>query len=214
MRLLTRTKRTRLQDRAVWQAASLLLAYPDEQHSRRLDTVAGLLEHLDGKPAELLGRTLTALRKTDPLTAATAYVDTFDMRRRATMYLTYWTAGDTRNRGMAMLAFSSAYRRAGWNRPQRGPRLPAGRVEFAATVDAESGRRLLVANRVPIDVLATALAAADSPYAHTIAAVAETLPAVSDQQVKRARELVETGPPTESVGLQPYSLTGPPREEG
>ncbi|MCV7250018.1 nitrate reductase molybdenum cofactor assembly chaperone [Mycobacterium koreense] len=215
MRLLTRTKRTRLQDRAVWQAASLLLAYPDEQHSRRLDTVAGLLEHLDGKPAELLGRTLTALRKTDPLTAATAYVDTFDMRRRATMYLTYWTAGDTRNRGMAMLAFSSAYRRAGVEPPRNeGPDYLPVVLEFAATVDAESGRRLLVANRVPIDVLATALAAADSPYAHTIAAVAETLPAVSDQQVKRARELVETGPPTESVGLQPYSLTGPPREEG
>jgi len=215
MRLLPRVKRSTLRDRAVWQAASLLLAYPDEQHADRLDTVASLLEHLDGKPAESLRRTLSALRAADPLTAATDYVDTFDMRRRATLYLTYWTAGDTRNRGMAMLAFSTAYRRAGVEPPRKeGPDYLPVVLEFAATVDAEAGRRLLVANRMPIDVLATALAAAGSPYAHTIAAVAATLPAVTDQQVQRARELVEAGPPTESVGLHPFSLTVPPREGG
>jgi hypothetical protein len=51
-----------------------------------------------------------ALRARDPMHAAADYVDIFDLRRRSTMYLTYWTAGDTRNRGREMHAFAQAYR--------------------------------------------------------------------------------------------------------
>jgi nitrate reductase molybdenum cofactor assembly chaperone len=51
-----------------------------------------------------------ALRARDPMQAAADYVDIFDLRRRSTMYLTYWTAGDTRNRGREMHAFAQAYR--------------------------------------------------------------------------------------------------------
>ena len=49
-------------------------------------------------------------------------------------------------------------------------------LEFAATVDPDAGRRLLIEHRVPIDVLRGALADADSPYAHAVTAVCETLP--------------------------------------
>ncbi len=52
------------------------------------------------------------------MAAAAQYVETFDMRRRSTMYLTYWTAGDTRNRGREMLAFATAYRDAGVKPPR------------------------------------------------------------------------------------------------
>ena len=212
MKLLTRTRPSGLRDRAVWQAASLLLAYPDEQHQQRLDTVEALLAHLDGTPAALLHRTLAALRAADPLSAATDYVDTFDLRRRSTMYLTYWTSGDTRNRGMEILAFATAYRKAGATPPRgEGPDYLPVVLEFAATVDPEAGRRLLVAHRVPIDVLLGALTDAESPYAHTLAAVCQTLPPVTAQEVQRARRLAEAGPPAESVGLQPFSLTVPPR---
>lgn len=220
MKLRTRSGREQdggLADRAVWQAASLLLAYPDEQHEQRLDTVQNLMEHLDGTAAELLGRTVAALRATDPLTAATNYVDTFDLRRRSTMYLTYWTAGDTRNRGMQILAFATAYREAGVEPPKdEGPDHLPVLLEFAATVDPEAGRRLLVEHRVPIDVLLRSLTDAGSPYAHTIAAVCETLPAVTDSEVQRAQRLAQSGPPAESVGLQTFTLTVPPKrtEEG
>ena len=66
------------------------------------------------------------------------------MRRRATMYLTYWTAGDTRNRGREMLVFATAYRDAGVEPPraEAPDHLPVV-LEFAATVDPETGRRLL-----------------------------------------------------------------------
>ncbi|MEB3031394.1 nitrate reductase molybdenum cofactor assembly chaperone [[Mycobacterium] nativiensis] len=195
-------------DRAVWQAASLLLAYPDEQLSERLDTVEALLDHADPKPAGLLRRTVAALRALDPMAAAVDYVETFDMRRRSTMFLTYWTGGDTRNRGMQMLAFATAYREAGAEPPagEAPDHLPVV-LEFAALVDPEAGRRLLVAHRVPIDVLHKALSDAGSPYAHAVAAVCETLPLATDQEVHDVSELMASGPPAEAVGLQPYSAT-------
>ena len=215
MKLLSRSRGPALSDRFVWQAASLLLAYPDEQRDQRLDTVETLLTHIEGTPRELLARTVAALRTSDPLTAATDYVETFDMRRRSTMYLTYWTAGDTRNRGREMLVFANAYRDAGVEPPrsEAPDHLPVV-LEFAATVDPEAGRRLLTDNRMPIDVLLRALRQAESPYAHTIAAVCATLPPVTDQDVQRARRLAESGPPAEAVGLQPFTLTVPPRREG
>ncbi|BBZ41019.1 nitrate reductase molybdenum cofactor assembly chaperone [Mycobacterium conspicuum] len=202
-----------MQDRLVWQAASLLLAYPDDGQAERLDIVDELLGHINGPVAELLEKTVTALRAREPMAAAVDYVETFDMRRRATMYLTYWTAGDTRNRGREMLAFASAYRAAGVQPPrtEAPDHLPVV-LEFAATVDPEAGRRLLTEHRVPIDVLRGALAEANSPYEPTVAAVCATLPAVTDQEVRRAERLAKAGPPAESVGLQPFTLTVPPRK--
>ena len=99
------------------------------------------------------------MRASDPIQAEIDYVETFDLRRRSTMYLTYWTAGDTRNRGSQMLAFAAAYRDAGVEPPcgEAPDYLPVV-LEFAATVDPVAGRRLLVEHRVPIDVLREALA--------------------------------------------------------
>jgi len=201
-----------MQDRLVWQAASLLLAYPDDGQPERLDTVEELLDHIGGPAAELLGQTVTALRARGLMTAAADYVETFDMRRRCTMYLTYWTAGDTRNRGREMLMFATAYRDAGVEPPRKEApdHLPVV-LEFAATVDPEVGRRLLTEHRVPIDVLRGALADAKSPYEHTVAAVCETLPATTDQELRRAERLAKAGPPAEAVGLQPFTLTVPPK---
>lgn len=213
MKLLSRV--SALSDRFVWQAASLLLTYPDEQLGERLDTVEKLLPHIGGTARKLLASTVAALRGADPLTAATRYVETFDMRRTSTMYLTYWTAGDTRNRGREMLAFATVYRDAGVQPPgSEAPDYLPVVLEFAATVDPDAGRRLLSDHRVPLDVLLQALREAQSPYAHTVAAVCETLPPVTDQDLQRARRLAESGPPAEAVGLQPFTLTVPPRREG
>jgi nitrate reductase delta subunit len=202
-----------MQDRLVWQAASLLLAYPDDGLAGRLEAVAEMIGHLSGRPAALLGQTVAALRAREPMAAAMDYVATFDMRRRCTMYLTYWTAGDTRNRGREMLAFATAYREAGVQPPGgEAPDHLTVVLEFAATVDPEAGRRLLDAHRVPIDVLRGALADAESPYEPTVAALCETLSAATDQEVRRAERLAKAGPPAEAVGLQPFTLTVPPRK--
>jgi nitrate reductase molybdenum cofactor assembly chaperone NarJ/NarW len=217
MRLLAglRGRTNTLQDRLVWQAASLLLAYPDDELPARLDTVDELLSHLSGAAAALLGQTAAALRDREPMAAAMDYVATFDMRRHCTMYLTYWTAGDTRNRGREMLGFATAYRDAGVQPPrdEAPDHLPVV-LEFAATVDPEVGRRLLTEHRVPIDVLRGALAEAKSPYEPAVAAVCATLPVATDQDARRAERLAQAGPPAEAVGLQPFNLTVPPRREG
>ncbi|GAB1815942.1 nitrate reductase molybdenum cofactor assembly chaperone [Mycobacterium sp. MUNTM1] len=211
--LRERSANRAMQDRLVWQAASLLLVYPDDGLAGRLDAVDELLAHISGPPAALLGQTVAALRAREPMAAAMDYVATFDMRRRCTMYLTYWTAGDTRNRGREMLAFATAYREAGVTPPGgEAPDHLTVVLEFAATVDPEAGRRLLDQHRVPIDVLRGALADAESPYEPTVAAVCETLPAATDQEVRRAERLAKAGPPAEAVGLQPFTLTVPPRK--
>ncbi|WP_068162376.1 nitrate reductase molybdenum cofactor assembly chaperone [Rhodococcus phenolicus] len=217
MRLLSRIRPApgaSLQDRLVWQAASLLLAYPDEALTQRLDTVEQLRAHVTGRASDLLGRTAAALREADPVAAATSYVDVFDLRRRSTMYLTYWTGGDTRNRGSEIHAFAQVYRAAGAEPPvgEMPDHLPVV-LEFAATVDPEAGRRLLVEHRVPIDVLREALTEAGSPYAHTVDAVCGTLPAATDQELRRAARLAQDGPPAEAIGLQPFTLTVPPRRD-
>ncbi|WP_041180437.1 nitrate reductase molybdenum cofactor assembly chaperone [Mycobacterium canetti] len=220
MKLLSRVRErssaTTMRDRLVWQSASLLLAYPDDGLAERLHMVDALRAHQTGPAAALLGRTVAELRALAPMAAAAQYVETFDMRRRSTMYLTYWTAGDTRNRGREMLAFATAYRDAGVEPPRaEAPDYLPVVLEFAATVDPETGRRLLTEHRVPIDVLRGALADAKSPYEHTVAAICETLPAATDQEVRRAQRLAQSGPPAEAVGLQPFTLTVPPkRAEG
>ncbi|OBG61003.1 nitrate reductase molybdenum cofactor assembly chaperone [Mycobacterium sp. E3339] len=212
---LRRGRTDTLRDRLIWQAASLLLAYPDDELPARLDTVEELLGHLTGPATALLGQTLAALRAREPMAAAMDYVATFDMRRRCTMYLTYWTAGDTRNRGREMVEFAAAYREAGVRPPrsEAPDHLPVV-LEFAATVDPEAGRRLLTEHRVPLDVLRGALADAESPYEACVAAVCATLPVATDSDVRRAERLAQAGPPAEAVGLQPFNLTVPPRREG
>ncbi|WP_230865692.1 nitrate reductase molybdenum cofactor assembly chaperone [Mycobacterium canetti] len=201
---LTRARPPSLQDRLIWQCAALLLRYPDGRSS-----ADELLSQIDGPAADLLARTVAAREGIDLLRAQADYVDTFDLRRRCTMYLSYWTAGDTRNRGREMLAFAQTYRNAGVEPPggETPDFLPMA-LEFAATVDPTAGRRLLREYRVPITVLRDALGRAGSPYVHAVAAVCQTLPAVSDQEAHR---LTHAGPPTESVGLQPLTLTVPPR---
>lgn len=198
-------------NRIVWQAAALLLAYPDEGHTARLDLVEGTLGELPTPLATPLGRAVAGLRALPTEEAATAYVETFDLRRRRALFLTYWTDGDTRNRGNAMLAFAEAYRLSGVEPPtDELPDHLAVVLEFAATVDDKAGLALLTRHRAPIELLRLALTEYDSPYAGVIEAVVATVPEGSSEQTRReALDLARQGPPVEQVGLEPYSVTIP-----
>jgi len=196
--------------RVVWQVASLLLAYPDEGQPARLDMVEAALDSLaEGDRAPLLACS-EHLRATPLITAAAEYSETFDWRRRRTLFLTYYTAGDTRNRGMALLDFADTYRAAGVTPP--ADELPdhlAVLLEFAATVDESAGYQLLCRHRTPIDLLHSGLARAASPYAGVISAVSRTLPPATVADLQEARRLAMQGPPAESVGLEPFAVTIP-----
>ncbi|BAH54967.1 nitrate reductase molybdenum cofactor assembly chaperone [Rhodococcus opacus] len=212
---LFRRRRGATRDRLVWHAAALLLSYPDDGLQERLRVVADILGHLTPDSGRLLAQAHRYLYETDPYVAAAQYVETFDLRRRTTPYLTYWTAGDTRNRGREILAFADTYRRAGVEPPkdESADHLIVV-LEFAALVDAAAGAALLSVHRVPLDLLQAALGDTGSPYAAVVAAVCGTLPPASDRDVARARQLAAAGPPAEAVGLGPFTLTVPPRREG
>lgn len=210
MKRRNRTRDNTMQDRLVWQAASLMLAYPDDGHADRLQAAARLLDHVTGESRALLGETVVGLSLRPAMELAQDYVETFDLQKRCTLLLTYWTSGDTRNRGADMVEFTQAYRAAGVEIPkgEAPDHLPVV-LEFAATVDPDTGRHLLAKYRVPIGVVARALRERKSPYAPVLEAVDATLPLLaSADDVSR---LMMCGPPAESVGLQPFQLTVPPR---
>lgn len=203
-----RGRAAELENRLVWQAASLLLDYPDDVFAGRLDTVDRISENLPSGPASQLGGVARELRSLDPFVAQAQYVETFDLKRRATLYLTYWTSGDTRNRGTDMLRFIRAYRESGTEPPQsESPDHLTVVLEFAATVGPRAGGELLLEHAVAIRLIHTALDEQSSPYARVLAAVSATLPAATGLDVQQAHRLATQGPPVESVGLAPFDLT-------
>src|SRR6478609_7433993 len=196
------------QRRIVWQAASLLLAYPDAGQERRLDLIETAIAYLDAAMRRPLGAAVEHLRSIPLIEASVQYAEIFDWKRRRTLFLTYFTAGDTRNRGMALLAFSDVYRAAGVIPPARElPDHLAVLLEFAATVDETAGYEQLCQHRTPIDMIHDGLLCASPSYAGVIAAVSATLPPATEADHKEARRLAMQGPPAESVGLEPFALT-------
>ena len=138
------------------------------------------------------------------------YVATFDTRRRCNLYLTYFTHGDTRKRGLALLRFKQTYLRSGFvldADPARGEELPDHLcvvLEYAATVDRDLGWRLLLDHRAGVEVLRMSLREAGSPWAGAVQAVCATLPQIKGSEADLVRRLVEEGPPVEEVGMTPY----------
>ncbi len=193
---------------ATWQAASLLLSYPDEELPVRLPLLRRVVRSLPGDLSEPLELFLSHCEATPVLELAAHYVETFDHRRRCCLYLTYYAHGDTRKRGMALLAVKNAYRRAGLELdPGELPDHLAVVLEFAATADPEAGRQLLLDHRAGIELLRLALEESGSPFAHVVRAVTATLPALRGDEHAAVARLAAEGPPAEEVGLVPF---GPP----
>jgi nitrate reductase delta subunit len=200
---------------ATWQAASLLLAYPDDEQRGQLPLLRAVADGLPPQVAEPLRDVVDYVDGTPPAVAAVAFVATFDHRRRCAPFLTYYRHGDTRKRGMALLRLKHAYRAAGMVlSDEELPDHLAVVLEFAATVDAVAGRRLLLENRAGVELLRLALEDAGSPYAGVLHAVCATLPPLDGAGLDAVRRLVAEGPPAEEVGLEPFGppeLTGVPR---
>jgi nitrate reductase delta subunit len=196
--------------RATWQAASLLLAYPDEDLVTRLATVRALARRLPFELADPLLALVGDLASTDLAVLQPTYVETFDNRRRGCLYLTYFAHGDTRKRGVALLRFKQAYLRSGFvldAQPDAGAELPDHLcvvLEYAATVDPDLGWRLLLDHRAGLEVLRLGLEADTSPWAPAVVAVCRTLPPLRGDEHEAIRRLAAEGPPVEEVGLSPY----------
>ncbi len=187
-----------------YKLASVLLQYPTMalfDGLGQLAEAAGAASRASQGP---FGIFIDWLSRTPPDTVAQHYVATFDLRRRYALYLTYYRYGDTRKRGMAMLAFKAAYRAAGYepSESELPDYLPLV-LDFAAL--HPRGQRLLRAHRADLELLLRALREARSPYAGVIEAVCAQLPALRRPDQALVRRLWESGPPAEEVGLEPFA---------
>ncbi|MDI3330061.1 MAG: nitrate reductase molybdenum cofactor assembly chaperone [Micrococcus sp.] len=187
----------------VRQAAALLLSYPDEALLERIDPVRAALAEVGADPAGtepllawLTGRPLQEVQSD--------YVQEFDLSRRHSLHLTYWTDGDTRRRGQALAAFKEVYRSQGC--ATDGAELPDYLplvLEFAARVSPEAGYELLQRYRPSLELLRLSLRDDGLPHHGTVALVCSTLPGPSPEDKRAVQAMAGYGPPTETVGLDP-----------
>ncbi|WP_433567304.1 nitrate reductase molybdenum cofactor assembly chaperone [Nocardia sp. CA-151230] len=192
-----------------WQLQSLLLGYPDDALRERLPlvrTAAGTLPERWRRP--LLS--FVDYAEATPLFELTAdYVTTFDHHKRLSPYLTYFTHGDTRNRGMALLRLKDTYRRAGLALGEGElPDHLSVLLEFAAT-RPRAGEQLLAEFRTALELLRAGLNDAGSAWAGVLDSVSATLPPLNSRRHQRIARLAAAGPPVESVGLPAFSPVGP-----
>jgi nitrate reductase delta subunit len=191
-----------------WALLSYLLRYPGvEVAAARPELHAEVAALPRGPVRDALERFLTAWSG-DQTELAAHYVETFDLRRRASLELTYYAHGDTRERGMALLRLKKLYRAAGL--PMESPELPdhlTVMLAFAALVENGRGEQLLAQHRPSIELLRLSLHDLESPYAHVLDALAALLPRLTVSERSEVARLAREGPPEEAVGLEPY---GPP----
>lgn len=182
-----------MNDAVVRQAAAHLLAYPDERFWERLPLIR---EAAQPYFAPFLER----IHEMGAGELAAHYVETFDLKRRCCLYLTYFADGDTRRRGESLAALKARYRAAGWELcdDELPDYLPVV-LEFAALDPA--GAEVLRSFRAGLELLRSALDEEGSPYELVISKVCATLPPITDRERTAALTLAQSGPPAESVGV-------------
>ncbi|HET7736665.1 MAG TPA: nitrate reductase molybdenum cofactor assembly chaperone [Nocardioidaceae bacterium] len=190
---------------ATWQAASVLLCYPDETVIERLPLVQRVADRLPADLGAPLRSTLDRLAGTPLERLQEDYVATFDNRRRCSLFLTYFQFGDTRKRGVALLRFKQAYLRSGYLLDDTElPDHLCVVLEYGAQVDRERAWGLLLDHRAGLEVLRLALRDGSSVWSGAVEAVTASLPTLHGDERDVVRRLAEQGPPDEEVGMSPY----------
>ncbi len=194
------------QRRLVAMATSLLLDYPQEAEVLDLlDTVDAQLHLLPAAIAEELAAFTAQARDLGPRGLTEHYVETFDQKRRCSLFLSYYTAGDTRQRGTAILAFRQALEQLGFE--EMTDELPDHLTVILEAIARSEGRvhdelvELLAAHRDGVEVLRSALQNIGSPFAHVVVAVAMAMPQIDEDTANRYIDLIRSGPPAEMVGI-------------
>ena len=192
-------------DRVVWQAASLVLGYPDDEVVDRAELVRAALADAAPQRSADFASLWDFWATTAPATVQNHYVEIFDLSRRHTLYLSYYTDGDTRRRGESLMTIKQRYRRSGFLVDTHGelPDYLPLILEYAARVDPRDGAELLQDFRRSLELLRLALVDKATPYAGVVAAVCATLPGPSPRDRQAVMAMAAAGPPTETVGLEP-----------
>lgn len=172
-----------------FELLSVLLDYP-----RRVDGVADADARIVAFLADATRAPLAQLQD--------EYVQTFDFDRRASLYLTYHTHGDRRQRGLELVRLKRRFAEAGLELSDRElPDYLPALLEFASLVDG--GDAVLAELRPSLELVRARLHERGSRWAPLLDVLVEALPPLTRQQAERARRLAEEGPPSELVGLDP-----------
>ena len=185
----------------VYQAANLLLCYPTQELIARLDL---LREALSGTDLAPHFEPWMSQLETMPLAELQSdYVQEFDLSRRHSLHLSYWSAGDTRRRGMELLGFKDAFKASGVDLTENGelPDYLPAILEFAACIDEDAGYALLERHRAEIEMLRISVTDDALPQAGVLTAVCATLPGASPVTRDDARAMLQTNESPEAVGL-------------
>jgi nitrate reductase delta subunit len=191
--------------RVVRQAAAVCLGYPEREVLATSSLLRAALTETALRAAGNFEPLLLFWESSEPAAIQTHYVDVFDLSRKHSLYLSYWTDGDTRRRGEVLAAFKQRYRRSGFLVDTRGelPDYLPMVLEYAAIVDPVDGTALLQQYRSSIELLRLALTELRTPYAGVVGAVCATLPGPSPADRKAVMAMAAAGPPSETVGLEP-----------
>lgn len=179
-----------------FRVLSALLQYPDEELVAARDEILGAADD-PRVEAFVEGQFSVPLRDLQD-----EYVTTFDFDRRASLYLTYHTHGDRRQRGIELVRLKRRFAEAGLE--LAGGELPdylPALLEFASLVPG--GHEPLAELRPSLELLRGRLHQRTSRYAPLFDVLVEKLPPLTRTQEERARRLAEEGPPSELVGLEP-----------
>lgn len=186
-------------------ALSMLLQYPDQITVDMVPKVREMTSGVEPFAARALAEFADWIESTPVLEAQTHYVELFDRKRRACLYLSYYLNGDTRRRGMAIVEFKELYRSAGWTpTDDELPDFLPTLLQFCAVADIDAGEAVLAAHRSGLVVLDVALRDGHSPYRHLSGLLLQLVPAGQEAEVA-AQALIAAGPPTELVGLEPFA---------
>lgn len=199
----------------VHMASAILLRYPEAEARRQREAVSQAVDELaaPGRAPQVasdLRSFLDAISEWDDMQLAEHYVATFDQRRKCALHLTFYSSGDTRRRGMALVTFTEAFAAAGfdYDADELPDHLPLV-LEMSARGGSDVAGLLLASHRQGVELLRSALHSMASPYAHVLDAVCRSLPAVSEDAAERFGELLAAGPPQELVGMESPLLPFP-----
>ena len=190
-----------------YKLLSLLLQYPDEELCGARAELGQVIRELPRCPErKSLERFFAHLSATSPTALQQQYVATFDLQKRSSLFLTFYTEGDTRKRGMALLRLKRLYAAAGFRLDGRElPDFLPVMLEFAQLAPAGLGAQILAEHRTGLELLRIHLRELESPYVHLIEGVCAALPGLALPDLESVRRLLKEGPPNEEVGLQPFA---------
>ena len=203
--LVQQVKMSDHERRLIFMIGSLMMDYPGEDFLDKLGVVESQLDQLPLPVAANVVEFLDHARVNGLRWMEEHYVETFDQRRRCSLYLTYYAVGDTRQRGTAILAFRDTLRSLGFEsmRDELPDHLCVV-LEAAALAEParfEDATEILAAHRDGIEVLRSALDNLNSPYRYLVTALCQALPDIDQETADSYMELIRSGPPAELVGI-------------